>query len=252
MSSSQTFSIGSHKPDGVVVTGAKSPLQAIDKPSGMSLMFTNMILQLPTNICMSTPTDDVTVTKQHDTPASAPPDDVMVTNQTPASAPPDDVMVTNQHDMPASAPSDDVMVTNQHDMPASAQPDDVMVTVSTPPDDVTAVNHHDMSVSTLPGTTTTPGSASVTRPTSDVFVLATCKQNSVATHADSVSSSGDNSPSDSTDAPTHPDNRIFSSCSDLPLWANPLKNAYTSAGYVHGFVDDDTQLEVVLEWHCRA
>ena len=88
-----------------------------------------------------------------------------------------------------------------------------------------------------------------------MFVLATCKQNSVATHADSVSSSGDNSPSDSTDAnktPTHPDNRIFSSCSDLPLWANPLKNAYTSAGYVHGFVDDDTQLEVVLEWHCRA
>ena len=39
--------------------------------------------------------------------------------------------------------------------------------------------------------------------------------------------------------------------SELPLWAKPLKNTYCSEGFVHGFVDA-TQLEVVLEMHCRA
>ena len=36
--------------------------------------------------------------------------------------------------------------------------------------------------------------------------------------------------------------------SGLPPWAKPLKSAHSS----DGFVDNDTQLEFVLELHCRA
>ena len=39
---------------------------------------------------------------------------------------------------------------------------------------------------------------------------------------------------------------------DLPAWAKSLKNAYVKDNFVHGFVNDESQLEVVLELHGRA
>ena len=39
---------------------------------------------------------------------------------------------------------------------------------------------------------------------------------------------------------------------DLPAWAQPLKNAYVRDNFVHGFVSEQAQLELVLELQGRA
>ena len=45
---------------------------------------------------------------------------------------------------------------------------------------------------------------------------------------------------------------LSSEVTDLPAWAQSLKNAYVKDNFVHGFVDREPQLELVLELHGRS
>ena len=45
---------------------------------------------------------------------------------------------------------------------------------------------------------------------------------------------------------------LSSEVTNLPAWAQSLKNTYVKDNFVHGFVDGEPQLELVLELHGKA